>query len=411
MSPIKLNMNSIREFLLGNVFIINLLVTTISNYKPYAFYLKMVTSLTLIIFITIDIKSRSITLASIVKQAGFKKSGLICLALVVLSGLSLAYSLNLSFGIKKLLHLITSTIPAVLFFYYLLTTMTKERLLVLKYSTIVTIGFISLIVIIAVPFDFKQLGIIEIAKWSHVIYGRYALLALVVTFYLFFRSESKKEFVVYTILLQMNLLGIYFSGFRAGLLGSIIVASSFFLYLVVQKRFELRTFAIVIIAFIITFTLPSVFKPEQTQVHQRYLNLLSDDLSKDGPINSRFVSYEASLKKILERPILGEGFGGFANNNYGEVPVIIKYPHNMIVEFWVELGLPGLLLILLTTFLIFKSAISFSAPITIYFLASFWLAMFSKDIPSQTMFLIGIALIGYRTDKLFIKTPTTHKTA
>lgn len=398
-----------REFLLINLFVINLLISTISNYKPYTFYLKLFSTLTLFFLIIIDMKKRGISFTSLSEQAGFKKSLLLKLILLSLCGISLSYSLNLSYGIQKFFHLIVSTIPAIVMFYYLVSTITEKRLQVFISSTLATVVVITFIVIVAVPFDFKQLGIIDINKWSHVIFGRYVLLALVVTLYLFFNSESKKGVIGLSIVLQMNLLGIYFSGFRAGLLGSIIITTLFVIHFIIKKRYDYRKISIIAFAFLLTFTLPSIIKPEQTQVHQRYLNLLSDDLSKDGPINSRFISYDASFKKIKDRPILGEGFGGFANNNYGDVPVKIKYPHNMILEFWVELGIPGLVLIIFLTYSIFRSSIKISAPVTIYLIGAFWLAMFSKDIPSQTMFLLGIALIWYEPNK-FLKNSTNRTT-
>ena len=71
-----------------------------------------------------------------------------------------------------------------------------------------------------------------------------------------------------------------------------------------------------------------------------------------------------------------------------------KYPHNLFLEFAVELGIPGILLCTFLLYIIFSSAKKVSTEVFIFFIFALWLAMFSKDIPTQSLLWIGLAFVG-----------------
>ncbi|HYC79809.1 MAG TPA: O-antigen ligase family protein [Candidatus Binatia bacterium] len=74
---------------------------------------------------------------------------------------------------------------------------------------------------------------------------------------------------------------------------------------------------------------------------------------RDGSSSERLELYKVAGQKIIESPILGNGLYGFRttleNSDYsGEV---LNYPHNIILNFWLETGLIGVLSFFLLFFL------------------------------------------------------------
>src|SRR6185436_15836198 len=57
----------------------------------------------------------------------------------------------------------------------------------------------------------------------------------------------------------------------------------------------------------------------------------------------------AGIQQIGQHPILGLGLGGFARLGLG-----VNYPHNIFLNFWVELGILGLISFLWIMFLSFQ---------------------------------------------------------
>lgn len=65
----------------------------------------------------------------------------------------------------------------------------------------------------------------------------------------------------------------------------------------------------------------------------------------DGSSSERIELYKAAVNKIMQEPLLGNGLYGFrttleSSTYTGE---ILNYPHNIILNFWVELGILGVI--------------------------------------------------------------------
>lgn len=68
------------------------------------------------------------------------------------------------------------------------------------------------------------------------------------------------------------------------------------------------------------------------------------DLGESGTAQSRALLYKAALQGISDHPWFGVGPGGFeAMVNFAEVGETLKYPHNILLEVFVELGIFGFL--------------------------------------------------------------------
>ncbi len=76
----------------------------------------------------------------------------------------------------------------------------------------------------------------------------------------------------------------------------------------------------------------------------------------DGSSSERVQLYKVAVSKITNSPLLGNGLYGFRqtleNSTYGGE--ILNYPHNIVLNFWVETGLLGVLSFFLIIFLALK---------------------------------------------------------
>jgi O-antigen ligase len=68
-------------------------------------------------------------------------------------------------------------------------------------------------------------------------------------------------------------------------------------------------------------------------------------ITKDPSSNAHLDLMNAGFEKIQQSPILGNGLGGFPNTlaNMHFLGEILNYPHNIFINFWVEMGLLGLI--------------------------------------------------------------------
>ncbi len=144
---------------------------------------------------------------------------------------------------------------------------------------------------------------------------------------------------------------------------------------------------------IVLILLISKFNNSSTE---RYNKLLTDNIGNfnDSAINARLNAYEVSWKNIKKHPILGVGLGGFNNREVSGDIAKIKYPHNLLIEIQLELGIGGTFFFAVLLGFMFWKAYKFSIPLFVFFVFSFWLSMFSKDIATQTQLWIGLGLWG-----------------
>jgi O-antigen ligase len=96
---------------------------------------------------------------------------------------------------------------------------------------------------------------------------------------------------------------------------------------------------------------------------------------------------------IAVHPVVGVGWGGFRNQVLDPDPMILKYPHNILLEFLVELGIPGLLIFLTFFVWSFRRLWKIHPLIAFSYLYPLAVALFSKDIPDQTLVTIYIAIL------------------
>ena len=393
----------------------------ISNYSLNIFLLKLFTSIILFILIYADIRLNKINIKMLIGENNPKKSLLVIGAFICYLSLTLIYSKDPVYGIQKILNFLTITIPLIIAFYYLIITYDEKRLRVFI-NSIVIISLIS-VVYILIDYPFQPGNVYEFrpGKWSHVIYGRMmGTFALVLILYSISLKDYKPS-LIYAIISSIATYGLFLSTHRSTLISLILVMIVLGVWLVVSgkrrevrgkrgevqgKRGEVRgksinpvisLITVIVLTLVLIFILP---KPEIVSV--RYNNLASVEgleFGGDGPILSRFETLKLSWQMFVDNPVFGVGFGGF--KAYNDVTEFHKYPHNIFAEMAVEGGIIGLLVLCSMLYVLFKNVsryFSYNLQLRAYclMLATFalLLTLFSKDLPSQSVLWIWLAVVG-----------------
>lgn len=395
----------IREILLVNLFIANIFIASITNYSLNSFILKAISTIFLFTVIITDCKITQLDLINHLKTRNFKILLLILSFFILIPFISLSYSTNLTFGFQKLISFSISSIPTILAFFYILLTLNNERYRTFIFSTII-ISIISVILILIIePFSYDGSSIKSLTSWSHVIYGRFISSVFIIILFYLLNLKNKKLIPPASLCLSIIIIGIFLSGLRAALLGVIIFTLLILLIYLFQKRLSALNLSGLLFSIIISLLIINTFPAENKMLSNRFNNLQDIEdfrFNYDSPIHTRYNSYDICIEIIKERPFLGTGFGGFRNYNNDYFTKTIKYPHNIFLEFFVELGIPGVLLLLFLLYLIYSSTKKISVEIFIFFLFALWLAMFSKDIPSQSLLWIGLGFLGLKNSRLSI---------
>lgn len=221
--------------------------------------------------------------------------------------------------------------PVLLFYASLLVIRTREQLnIILRFlfasATLVSIfGLIQYVTYIHLPLRFWGTGV-EVERITSVFDYPNALALYLSPLIGFFFTLGLKR---YDLGLKKWLpVGLVFMGL--GLLltfsrGAWVAVGLAVLALLLKQYGWKKVAPAILILSLILFFIPAV--------QQRVKLGLSDSSSMAHADLWRF-----SLTKISQNPILGNGLAGFATFNQG-----VSYPHNVFLNFWLEMGLLGLL--------------------------------------------------------------------
>lgn len=175
-------------------------------------------------------------------------------------------------------------------------------------------------------------------------------LATTLSFYLLIERKSK-----YTYLLLLFIIIYAISIFtERGRAGQVIFNLSAVFYIIYYNRRNLlRLFALLILLFSFQFI---VYK--STTVYKNRFDAVSNVIQNNGARGNgktediRYVFIKESLSRILEKPIFGYGTGSFGTIFENEVKSGHYFdtnttPHNQYLYVWFELGILGIVLLLL----------------------------------------------------------------
>ena len=385
---------NIKDIFLILTFLASLIISAISNYSYNSFVLKAMINLILLIFIYFDYKQLK-------KKKGISyridyKLILIILLLIILPAITLIYTKNLIFGFEKLLYLIIGTIPLILASNYLLKTFINDRFY--KFIEILVVicivGVISSLIL--KPFQFGTLYKFSLENWSHVIFGRFIAATSLIIFMLSFNTDGKR-FILLSSITILLVFGTFYSGLRAASIGITIFMLIFYIYSLYKKKLKTVHKIFPVFIFLMASILIIISFKNNKVVEQRFENMTDFNqltFNEDAAIGARIEAYKISIERFEKHPIIGLGFGGFRTYYKSDLPIWIKYPHNIFLEALVETGIIGFILFIYLLIMVYKKLYKISFELFLFFIFSLWLAMFSKDIPTNSMLLIGIAFIG-----------------
>lgn len=316
---------------------------------------------------------------------------------------SLIYSPDQNYGVFKLINLIFNIIFITFAnIYYLKRLDIRNEITLFWIVSAVAVMSIILAVIIS-PFNYDSSQVVSLTRWSHVQYSIFLALAYFIVLYIYLKEKvifpatdvrplQGQTNLVAIPILSILLFGIYYAGLRSSIIGIILANAIIFLYSLFAKKpntIKIATLFLTLLPIILIFLQP--FGKEKTTI--RYDNMLQIEEMKfnnDEPIQTRLHVYKESFEIIKRTFPIGTGFGGFKPQT--ELSNQSNYPHNIFLETLIELGLPGIILLLIILFLNIKTAFKTSPIIAAMLIYGLTLAFFSKDIPNQSFILLCIAL-------------------
>lgn len=266
------------------------------------------------------------------------------LFLTIIAWISLLYSKNYSEGLNMAMYRIPVTLAAFLIGYFVIAAETR-RLINVYVCFFVFACLAACVNIVSYLHETGNYWLIPQEKgWSS--YSDRSL--LIVSGLVLVVSGAIGEFhanrwwikYVYIAFIPLFLLGVLHGGSRQGLMIFCVVpAAAYFLFLVSRSSLRRRNWHFVVAIYVLCAVCFAF--AENNSVVNRAINKYKDGMSVFG--SRRNAIWRFSLIGIREKPIGGHGLGYFkmasARQNNGEW----KHPHNLFLEIWLELGLLGLL--------------------------------------------------------------------
>jgi O-antigen ligase len=182
------------------------------------------------------------------------------------------------------------------------------------------------------------------------------ILALASSLCLYILIERKNKYrYVLLVFFLIYALSIFTERGRAGQV--IFNLSAVFYIIYYNRRKLLRLCAFLVLLFSFQFVIygsTNVYKDRFDAVSNIIQN--NGDRGKGKPDDIRYVFVKESLKRIIEKPIFGYGTGSFGTIfneqvKSGHIFYTHTTPHNQYLYVWFELGILGLVLLLLIFYL------------------------------------------------------------
>lgn len=246
------------------------------------------------------------------------------LVLVIIGFFRAPYEVT-EYSTFKLIRFSILSVP----FFFFPKLLTKDDLLHLARLTAVVGGVICLALFLVFPtaIDIKDFGN------SYLTMAKLAGICLLFSAVSMVRERHILWKLLYATTMLISLLLVFKTNSRAGILFAPFILVVYFIFVFRRQRLlALFALLVIVMATIITYQLyPDFFT--------RFFLIFKSH--KGSSINLRFTLYEVSIRLLHHRWFDGIGLGGFALYHY------LEYPHNFILESFVEHGLAGGITILL----------------------------------------------------------------
>lgn len=371
---------------------LQIFVAQISNYSVESYLLKFIILIILCPLFVLLLRLYKLNFFFIIKIIN-SKIKIILLILIFFPLITLLYSKNPHFGLLKWINLIIGLIPSIILVYYVKEFVNTNTLKIFFKVLAVISSLIILITLIKKPFTYSGFYDITRYEFSHVIFARFIAPITLYTYYNLLISRKLITLIYYTFLSLFMLTSIIYTSHRATTIG-IFITLFFLFYLLNRMKYSSKLNNIFfILTIIVSFTISMSFNLMGNRNYE-LINYLIKNKTTDASINTRLELYKISFELIKENPVTGIGFGGFNSYYKSDLPIKLKYPHNLFLETQVELGIIGSILLITLIYLTLKNTIKYSKLIFIFALFSLWLALFSKDLSTQNLLFINIIFIN-----------------
>lgn len=375
------------KFLISFLLFIVFLLSFLSNYQSSTILIKSSISIILIFILIIYTKNRK-------HISGITIYEWIFILFYCYLAISLLWSSNKSFGLLKIIQITLLILPFwIAIRSNLIFEINRELSVVFNLFLIFNI-VLAIYIIFAKPVEYSEIGL-TYKKLSGVISGRFQIISiLLVVFYL---QEKYSKTYISIILLLIFTIALGTVAFRAGLIAIFVML---FLNTLLSFRKNFFKYSYIFLNTLILGIFLSLIL-NQNLINR--LEWLSDIKSNqeiiDNSITARIESYKTSVAMFIDKPLLGQGLGGFNSLYEGsQIGINIKYPHNIFLELLSETGVIGTILfstaLILSLINLYKiNQIS----LLLFFLLLLILSFFSKDISTN---IILIAPLFFPKEKL-----------
>ncbi len=403
--------------------ILNLGTSAISNFTIKYFILKTVVSVLLIGSVFLFLYHSKISPGNFFRLPNIKNILIVLTLIIVYPAVTLLYSGNPGYGGLKILNFFICSVPIVLGAYFLIKIEWDNRFFITALTVTSAIIIVSLAAVLIVkPFEPGIVYEYEPGRWSYVFIGRIISFLTLFLFFVLLKSKGKVVLLIALIVTAGTFL-LYLTGLRSAIIGFVLAALVSIIYFGVTRRITNTHYAAILFIIIINalliyssdyLNLTTKFKtPERFEQLFSFNNIY---YGSDGALIARVQNYNLAWEMFNSSPLIGNGYGSFNGYNNIEWTASQKYPHNIILEILSELGIAGLLFFGYIFFLIFRSIftihrssiinhtssinnytssiVNHPSSILTLLLFSFWLAMFSKDLSSQSFLWMFIVAIG-----------------
>ncbi|MFQ5330187.1 MAG: O-antigen ligase family protein [Thermodesulfobacteriota bacterium] len=169
------------------------------------------------------------------------------------------------------------------------------------------------------------------------------VLGIVLLSFYFTKSHSRREKVVFTVVMLSYLIGLAVSGGRIGYLVCILL-TPLILHNILGRRYILGLVAAAVLGAVIVASVPIV-RQRVVEVQKNSVAYFSSG-QKNSSVGFRFQMWSGALQMLRDNPILGVGTGGFnsAIQKYSDEPRLRMFdqPHNSYLYVASSFGLVGI---------------------------------------------------------------------
>lgn len=244
--------------------------------------------------------------------------------------------------------------------------------------------------------EYEQTKLFGINLWSHVGFGRYMGFVFIVSLINIIYLGFLKKFLLDKIFFLLSFSGLLLSGLRSAIICSVLISGIIIIFSLKEKNVSLVRIFLFLTGGIAILVVAAYFNNSFAILSERFtqiFNVFHQENLSDGAISTRLHIYKNSFELFLQNKIWGRGLGGYYDDSLFEFTRGLKYPHNILIEYAIELGSAGLLFIVAVLIFIYKEVLKVNIILTFVFLYFILLAMFSYSIPFQTGMFSFMAFI------------------